>query len=99
MQAAEVGRRLDRTRHLDLAVIRHVAVQRRVAPRFVVVGGELRENLSRGLLPHHNDVVEALAAKRAEQTFDVDVLKGRLVRAVTSCRRSSRRIIARNPSP
>ena len=80
MQAAEVGRRLDRARSLDLAVRGHISVQRRMTPRLVVVGGELRENLSRVFLPNHDDVVEALAAKGANQTFDVDVLKGRLVR-------------------
>lgn len=62
---------------MNRATERCVLAQRQVCPDLVVVGRIGFDDLAQMVLTEHHDVVEALAADRADEPFDIAVLPGR----------------------
>src|SRR2546429_7976759 len=77
MKSAEDGRRYDAAHVLDGAMDRRVLVERPMSPQLVIVGGILRQNPAQMLFAQDNDVVDALASDRPDQSFGEAVLPRR----------------------
>ena len=60
---------------------RGILLERKVRAHTIVVGRVIRQQMAEMPFAQHHDVVEALAADRADQPFDMTVLPRRAWRA------------------
>ena len=56
---------------------RGILVQTAMAPRCIIVGSKLAEDLAQMCLPEHDHVVEAFPSDRADQSLRVPILPRR----------------------
>jgi hypothetical protein len=71
VQTADFGSRHDAANQLDNAFRRRILVEREVRPRPLVVRNVGPKDATKMSLIENDDVVQALAANRADDAFDI----------------------------